>query len=324
MATNTSICGICSLRQITQTSNHWCPQCEEALCDECRDHHKLLKKVTRSHVPILISDYNSIPPFITDIEESCVYHNEQYQQNSAEKAEINERLDNLEKQIIKDLEQKECESKESIQKVLSSVKEKETMVIKCQTDFQSIKQYASDLQTFLGINETEVQIYEKEQYLQSLKKGKSLEHLDLVWKVHPVVQSISSSLQNFGSTEIKIRSSHIEFTRAKDKQAQLQVLTTKENIDDVKLKRITEKASNKAAADNFTKAKTMSYYFQAGAYKDASEKKSSYKPQTWSWKPKESEFKPPQSDWKPILEPSVKETETWKVLNAGYKLPRSE
>ncbi|CAG2223813.1 unnamed protein product [Mytilus edulis] len=85
MATNTSICGICSLRQITQTSKHWCPQCEEALCDECRDHHKLLK-VTRSHEPIPISDYKSIPSFITDIQQSCIYHNEQYQQYCVEHA----------------------------------------------------------------------------------------------------------------------------------------------------------------------------------------------------------------------------------------------
>ncbi|CAG2223811.1 unnamed protein product [Mytilus edulis] len=85
MATNTSICGICSLRKITLTSNFWCPQCEEALCDECRDHHKLLK-VTQSHIPIPLSDYKSIPSFISDIQQSCIYHNEQYQQYCLEHA----------------------------------------------------------------------------------------------------------------------------------------------------------------------------------------------------------------------------------------------
>ncbi|CAC5394050.1 unnamed protein product [Mytilus coruscus] len=226
MASNTSICGICFLRQITKPSKHWCLECEEALCDECKEHHKLLK-VTRSHEPIPISNYRSLPSFITDIQQSCIYHNEQYQQYCAEHAlpicfkcindhrkcnvttienvtisvktsgqfldlesrlddlvqnidkvkknrkanftdieemktrhvkemkqiryEINKHLDNLEKQMIKDLEEKECQCKERIEKVLSSVKEKETMINQCQANFLSIKQHASDLQTFLGM-----------------------------------------------------------------------------------------------------------------------------------------------------------------------------
>ncbi|XP_063418450.1 uncharacterized protein LOC134701252 [Mytilus trossulus] len=78
MASNTSICGICSLRQITKVSKHWCRECEEDICDECKEHHKLLKP-TRSHEPIRISNYKSLPSFLTDIQQSCIYHNEQYQ-----------------------------------------------------------------------------------------------------------------------------------------------------------------------------------------------------------------------------------------------------
>ncbi|XP_063411428.1 E3 ubiquitin-protein ligase TRIM71-like [Mytilus trossulus] len=310
MATNSSICGICSLRQITQPSKHWCPQCEEALCDECRYHHTLLK-VTRSHEPIPMSDYKSIPSFISDIQQSCIYHNEQYQQYCVEhalpicfkcindhrtcnvttlekiinnvktseqfldlesrlgdllqnidqikkdrnsnltkieeiktrfvkeirqkKAEINNHLDNLEQQVIKDLEEKECQSFESIQKVLSSVTEKETMVTQCQTNFQSIKQYASDLQTFLGIREIEVKVYENEQYLHTLIEEKNLEQLELVWKEDPVLQSIFGSFKTFGSIEVKTQTSIIEFITAKDKQAQLQVMKTKKTIDGVTL-----------------------------------------------------------------------------------------
>ncbi|CAG2200458.1 unnamed protein product [Mytilus edulis] len=85
------------------------------------------------------------------------------------RAEINKRLDNLEKQIIKDLDEKACQNCESIQNVLSSVKEKEIIISKCQENFQNMKQYASDLQTFLGIKEIEIKVYENEQYLQSLK-----------------------------------------------------------------------------------------------------------------------------------------------------------
>ncbi|VDI28389.1 Hypothetical predicted protein, partial [Mytilus galloprovincialis] len=310
MATNTSICGICSLRQITQTSYHWCPQCEEALCNECRDHHKLLK-VTRSHELIPISDYKSIPSFITDLQQSCTYHDEQYQQYCVDhalaicfkcitdhrtchvttlekvinnvktseqfldlesrlgdllqnidqikknrnsnvtkieetktrlvkeirqkRAEINKRLDNLEKQIIKDLDEKADQNCKSIQKVLSAVKEKEIIISKCQANFQKMKQYASDLQTFLVMNEIEVKVYENEQYLQSLKEANSLVQLDLAWKVDSVLEHISNSLKNFGSIEMRTQTSSLEFIRSKNKQAQLQVVSMKKTIDDVKL-----------------------------------------------------------------------------------------
>ncbi|CAG2226595.1 unnamed protein product [Mytilus edulis] len=151
------------------------------------------------------------------------------------RAEINKRLDNLEKQIIKDLDEKACQNCKSIQKVLSPVKEKEIIISKCQANFQKMKQYASDLQTFLGMNEIEVIIYENEQYLHLLKEAKSLEQLDLVWKVDPVLQTILNSLKNFGSIEMRTQTSSLEFIRAKDQQAQIQIVTTKKTIDDVKL-----------------------------------------------------------------------------------------
>ncbi|CAG2223812.1 unnamed protein product [Mytilus edulis] len=98
-----------------------------------------------------------------------------------------------------------------------------------------MKQYASDLQTFLGMNEIEVKVYENEQYLQSMKEAKRLEQLELEWTVDPFVETILNSLKNFGSIEMRTQTSSIEFTRAKNKQAQLQVVTTKKTIDDVKL-----------------------------------------------------------------------------------------
>lgn len=79
MATNTSVCAICDLRHVTSESLHWCPECEEALCTECSEHHSL-SKGTRSHKTIPISQYQSLPTFVTDIQQFCIYHNEKYQQ----------------------------------------------------------------------------------------------------------------------------------------------------------------------------------------------------------------------------------------------------
>ncbi|XP_076088149.1 uncharacterized protein LOC143058530 [Mytilus galloprovincialis] len=310
MASNTSICGICSLRQITKTSEHWCSECEEALCDECEEHHKLLK-ATRRHKPIPISSYKSLPSFIADINQSCVYHNEQYQIYCNEHAiplclqcindhskcnvtsiekitmniktsgqfldlesrladllqnierikknrkanvtdietlreqhvkeikqirvEINNHLDNLEKQILEELKEKEYQCKECIQKVFLPVKERGSIITQCQLNFKSIKDYASDLQTYIGMRDLEVKVDENEQYLQSLIDTKGLEHLDLVYKVDTNVQNILNNLKSFGSIEIKNHISDIELTRAKDKQAQIQVAAPRKTVNDVKL-----------------------------------------------------------------------------------------
>ncbi|CAG2185335.1 unnamed protein product [Mytilus edulis] len=78
MASNTSICGICDLRHLSNPSTHWCQDCDEALCSECKEHHTLLK-ATRGHTTIPINDYKKLPAFITDIKQYCDIHNEKYQ-----------------------------------------------------------------------------------------------------------------------------------------------------------------------------------------------------------------------------------------------------
>ncbi|XP_071149184.1 E3 ubiquitin-protein ligase TRIM71-like [Mytilus edulis] len=309
MATSTALCGPCSERHITKQSTYWCSECEEAICDDCQEHHKVLK-ATRSHQLIPIDKYKSLPSCITDIQQLCTYHNEKYQQycaahalpiclkcikehqkcnvihidevinnaktsghfqdletrlmdllqnidkvkkdrtanlsNIEEKKErqlveiqkiriqINKHLDILEKEIKQDLEKKVSQCKNNIQKLLSEVKVKEDLIAEYQNNLQSVKQHASDLQTFLVMRNIEVKVFENEQYLQSLVETNKLDPVDLTCNVDPGVLSIFDSLKTFGAIEVDKKSSSIRLIREKDKQAQLQV-TPKKTIDDVKL-----------------------------------------------------------------------------------------
>ncbi|CAG2244143.1 unnamed protein product [Mytilus edulis] len=79
MSTNTSLCAICDLRHLTASSTHWCPECEESLCNNCKEHHSFSKS-SRGHQVIPISDYNNVPSVITNINSFCTYHNEKYTQ----------------------------------------------------------------------------------------------------------------------------------------------------------------------------------------------------------------------------------------------------
>ncbi|VDI04584.1 Hypothetical predicted protein [Mytilus galloprovincialis] len=160
--------------------------------------------------------------------------------------QTNKHLDKLEKEIKQDIDIKECKCKKNIQNILSSVKEKKTLIIEYQTNLQSTKQHASDLQTFLVMRDIEVKVFENEQYLQSLIETNQIEQFDLVSKVDPRVISISNCLENFGSVEIKTRPSCIRLIRAKAKQAQLQVKPTKtiNNLNLILQKKITTKGEN--------------------------------------------------------------------------------
>ncbi|CAC5389890.1 unnamed protein product [Mytilus coruscus] len=77
--THNSLCAICDLRHLTVSSTHWCQECEEALCIDCKEHHTM-SKASKSHNVMLLSVYSSLPSSITNIELLCTYHNEKYLQ----------------------------------------------------------------------------------------------------------------------------------------------------------------------------------------------------------------------------------------------------
>ncbi|CAG2247775.1 unnamed protein product [Mytilus edulis] len=78
MTTNTTVCSVCYRRHLNTLSTNWCVECEEALCSDCKEHH-ISSKATRIHKIIQISEYKSLPSFVTDINQLCVYHNQKYQ-----------------------------------------------------------------------------------------------------------------------------------------------------------------------------------------------------------------------------------------------------
>ncbi|XP_063411406.1 uncharacterized protein LOC134694331 [Mytilus trossulus] len=75
MATDKSVllCDVCQNRHLNKSAEDYCPQCEEALCRECRDHHNL-SKLLKSHQTITVDKYNKLPSFIRQISQNCEEH----------------------------------------------------------------------------------------------------------------------------------------------------------------------------------------------------------------------------------------------------------
>lgn len=67
------LCDVCLNRDLNKTAEEYCPQCEEVLCGECRDHHKISRS-SKSHKTITVDKYNRLPSFIKKIKHNCEEH----------------------------------------------------------------------------------------------------------------------------------------------------------------------------------------------------------------------------------------------------------
>ncbi|XP_063399376.1 uncharacterized protein LOC134684012 [Mytilus trossulus] len=78
MASNWSICGICDFRHVTKPSVVWCAECDEGLCDNCKEHHSISKS-SRDHDTVPIDEYQNLPTEVLQVAQSCRKHNQKYQ-----------------------------------------------------------------------------------------------------------------------------------------------------------------------------------------------------------------------------------------------------
>ncbi|CAC5408751.1 unnamed protein product [Mytilus coruscus] len=78
MANNPKLCSICDLRHLTKPSTTWCSECDQALCDECKEYHSL-SRGTQNHETIGIDDYQSLAQSVNVYSSYCSTHNDKYQ-----------------------------------------------------------------------------------------------------------------------------------------------------------------------------------------------------------------------------------------------------
>ncbi|XP_071121195.1 tripartite motif-containing protein 66-like [Mytilus edulis] len=71
-------CGICDSRHISKPSKAWCFECNEGLCEECKEHH-ILNKASKSHGIIPVNEFQKLPVSVLQIEDFCKSHGKRYQ-----------------------------------------------------------------------------------------------------------------------------------------------------------------------------------------------------------------------------------------------------
>lgn len=78
MANNLKLCSTCDVRHLTKPSTTWCSECNQALCDDCKDYHSVFR-ATQNHETVEIGCYLSLSDSVNVYSSHCSIHNDRYQ-----------------------------------------------------------------------------------------------------------------------------------------------------------------------------------------------------------------------------------------------------
>ncbi|XP_071135303.1 uncharacterized protein PF3D7_1120000-like [Mytilus edulis] len=242
-------------------AKHDCPCCKKCVkshndCKGLTDINELIKNVKTS------SAFNEIEQTLQEVVENIkrlsTNRNENLKSIENKKREIeaaikqtrikvNCHLDKLQDDLIKELMTVEQREKSKIEKLLTSLKKKENEIAEVQENFASIKNHASELQTFFTMKDIEKDIIGEEKFIKSIATSDSTNQVNISCQINKYLQQITATMQKFG--EINVSSDPCDFTiqKRKDRQAQIMVTLPTRDIDNLTLtlqKRIKPKLSN--------------------------------------------------------------------------------
>ncbi|CAC5357680.1 unnamed protein product [Mytilus coruscus] len=147
------------------------------------------------------------------------------------RTKINNHLDKLQNDLMKELMATEQKESSKIRKLLTSLKQKEQKMAKYQANVANIKQYASELQTFLSMKHIQKDMAIEDKFIQSLIKSDTTDQVSISCKINKSLQQIIASGQKFGEINVSFELCNVSIQIRKHKQAQIMVALSTRNID---------------------------------------------------------------------------------------------
>ena len=235
----------------TYCQKHACPCCRICIIEshnECKDIavlENVVQGVKSSHM------FTEIASLIDDMIENVGKIRQSRETNSAAVTEqkhiivceirelrtkVNNHLDKLQADLMKELTEAETTLTEKTRELMVSLDKKEKELIEYQTTIVNIKQYASDLQTFLAMKQIENDVETLETSIHALVNSDSLNQTNLSCKIDTTLQNITTSIDRFGEVDVESKPCELTFVRKKDKQAQMMVADPPPmSVDNIKL-----------------------------------------------------------------------------------------
>jgi WD40 repeat protein len=150
---------------------------------------------------------------------------------------INNHLDKLQDDLMKELTETENQITDETRDLIVSLDEKQKELTEYQANVVNIKKYASDLQTYLAVQQIEKEVETHDTCLQALVNSNSLNTAKLSYRLDAGLKTITTSIQKFGEVIVESKPCELTFARKKDKQAQLMVadLSPPISVDNIQL-----------------------------------------------------------------------------------------
>ncbi|VDI47070.1 Hypothetical predicted protein [Mytilus galloprovincialis] len=150
---------------------------------------------------------------------------------------INGHLDGLKQPIHHDVYAAEEKVKTQIEDLLRKLADHTENIDILQTNMSAIKEYASDLQAFIGSKLIEKELKKQEIFMQSLIENDSLQKKDLNCKIKDKISDVLSTVTSIGSISVTSNSPFVVLQTDKNKQAQIRIFhrETPTPINDIKM-----------------------------------------------------------------------------------------
>ncbi|VDI07805.1 Hypothetical predicted protein [Mytilus galloprovincialis] len=134
---------------------------------------------------------------------------------------INQRLDILEKEILHELSNKENHHQRNIEKISKQMEVQSSRIESLLENMEPIKQYASNLQTFLSTKEIDRELYKTEREVEVLCEVGSLNRYGISVKINDKLRNFIKDLKTFGEVSSSFEQTKIVHEKSKLKQAQI-------------------------------------------------------------------------------------------------------
>ena len=250
----TDICGVHQEKLDAYCKSHEIPCCRKCIHDNHKKCKDIIKLSDAARSATYSEFFSEIQLQLEDVQKNVQSVKENRQTNANKLTEqrqriedeiremrkkVNDYFEQLQNKILAELSQVESKSNEKLKSLIRSLSDKEKEVIELQNNMSDLKAIASDLQTFLGVKETEPKAAKIEYYLQTLTEGDSLHDVNLSFEANNVLQIIEKNVKSFGEISVKVDDKRtVNLERRKTKQAQIFVDPTSKSIDNIHLKLI--------------------------------------------------------------------------------------
>ena len=150
---------------------------------------------------------------------------------------INNHLDKLQEDLLNELTEAEAIVTRRTSALMVSLDEKQKELNEYKTNMVNIKQYASELQTFLALKQIGSDVEAQDTCLHALMNSDSLKQIKISCNINTNLKNLATSIQSFGEVVVESTPCELTLIRKKDKQAQIMVADLPPmSVDNIHLK----------------------------------------------------------------------------------------